>query len=329
VNHKQAKSLSVCPTCGVGFCQECENRIRNVPVCPQCEGLCVEASAFEQKQRLQKQRERTFAEDLGFILSYPFTDPWAYGMLAVFAWAFGFVQPAISLGLLIGYSFSAVLRVSSGRTDGYMPNFSDFGDVANAGRLAFGAFLASSWPLLLVMFLAPQAALVKAEGPALDVVHAQEAEGPVAEEEDPEEESEDESPESGATPAPSYSGLEDESGEESVPVHLSLLWVLAMLWRFLYTPMALIAAAISQSFLKTLNPLIGIESIHKMGSDYWKAVAIYSVLVTIQWFAHLGLDLVPIAGSLVASFIDAWVMVASGCALGIAVFKRAAALGLD
>jgi hypothetical protein len=303
--------------------------VRNVPVCPRCEGLCVEASAYEQKQLQQKQRQRTFAEDLGIILKYPFTDPWAWGMLAVFAWAFSFVQPAISLGLMIGYSFSAVSRVSSGRMNGYMPNFSDFNDVANAGRLAFAAFLASTWPLLLVTFLAPQAALYQASGPSLPVVHAQSADDAsqaVGEDDDAEEEA---SPEPGAAADAHALEIEEPSAGESVPVHLRILWVLAMLWRFLYTPMALIAAAISQGFLKTLNPLIGIESIHKMGSAYWIAAGIYGVLVTFQWFVHLGLDLVPLAGSLVASFLDAWVMVASGCALGLAVFKRAAALGLD
>jgi hypothetical protein len=121
----------------------------------------------------------------------------------------------------------------------------------------------------------------------------------------------------------------ERTEEPGVPAHLAILFVLAMLWRFLYTPMALIAAAISQSFLKTLNPLIGVESIYKMGGAYWAAVAIYSVLVGLQWLAHLGLDAVPIAGSLVASFLDAFVYLASGAALGLAVFKKVAELGLD
>lgn len=251
-------------------------------------------------------------------------------MLAIFAWAFGFVQPAISLGLLIGYSFSAVSRVSAGRMNGYMPNFSDFNDVANAARLAFGAFLATSWPLLLLIFLAPQAALWQARGPALEVAHAQPAEdeGQVVAEEaaDDEEDVDEASPEPEPSPA---AGHDEESAEERVPLYQRALWILALLWRFLYTPMALIAAAISQSFLKTLNPLIGVESILKMGSAYWAAASIYSVLVGLQWAAHLGLDGIPIAGSLVASFLDAYVYLATGCALGLAVFKKAAELGLD
>lgn len=74
-NHVQARSTSVCPACAVGFCRECENRVRNVPVCPRCEGLCVEADVYEQKQTQQKQRERSFGEELGVIARYPFTDP--------------------------------------------------------------------------------------------------------------------------------------------------------------------------------------------------------------------------------------------------------------
>jgi hypothetical protein len=66
-----------------------------------------------------------------------------------------------------------------------------------------------------------------------------------------------------------------------------------------------------------------------MGGVYWQALAIYAAILLAQVVLGWGLRLVPLAGGLAASFVDAYAALAVGCTLGMAVFKKAVALGWD
>ena len=101
------------------------------------------------------------------------------------------------------------------------------------------------------------------------------------------------------------------------------------LWKLAYTPVALTVAALSRSILSTLNPVIGVGTIARMGATYWQAMVLYTILALTQWALGYGLDKIPIAGALVRSFTDAYLSLAIACTLGLAVFKKAAALGWD
>jgi len=340
-NHPQARSESVCPACGVGFCRDCERRVNNVPVCPRCEGLCSDVLKMEEDQAREKQRARTMKDDVGFIAAYPFSDRAAFIMLALFTWFFSFFSAfamgvILSKGVLVWYSFTALTKVAAGKFRGYMPNFGDITDIVHPLRLSLAAFLAASWPLIVLPFVAgpPELpSLMESRSAGDAVVHAQEAAEPVfeedesgaAEEGEEAEEGTDEGEEAGAA------RLEEEEAwePERRPAWVLPLYGLAFLWQLLYMPMALIVAAISRGFFKTLNPIIGVEAIGKMGSAYWFAAVLYTVLSTLQLFIDRLLGIVPIAGSLVGSFIGAYVALTTGCALGLAVFKKAKELNLD
>ncbi len=350
LNHPQAKSESVCPACGVGFCRECERRVNNVPVCPRCEGLCSDLLKVEEDQARDKQRARTMQDDIGFIAGYPFSDRAAYIMLALFTWFFSFFSGMplgviLSKGVLVWYCFTALTRVAIGKFRGFMPNFGDITDIVHPMRLSFAAFLAASWPLLALPFLVGPPVLpsflesMESRADGRGVVYAQEPaavpEGefaPEAGQDGGEDESEDESEDAEGVEAAAAPPAEDEAGSESEsrsPILVNGLYALAFLWQLLYLPMALIVAAISRGFFKTLNPLIGVEAIGKMGSAYWFAVLLYTILATLQALLGRLLDVVPIAGSLVGSFLAAYVSLTTGCALGLAVFKKAKELDLD
>jgi hypothetical protein len=170
-----------------------------------------------------------------------------------------------------------------------------------------------------------------AQGPRLEAVHA-------------------------APPAPASPGAEDadEAGDEDVvratsddgnattPFEASregagsvfgplamLGIVIAALWMLVYMPVALTVAALSKSILSTVNPLIGADTIKKMGGTYWQALAIYAAIVFVQLLLGWGLRHIPVAGGLAASFVDAYAALAIGCTLGMAVFKKGAELGWD
>jgi len=108
-----------------------------------------------------------------------------------------------------------------------------------------------------------------------------------------------------------------------------VLFGIALLWKVIYTPAALTVAALSRGFFKTLNPAVGLDTIHKMGGIYWQALAIYSFFAGAEWLLGAALSFIPIAGGIVRSFVDAYAYLAIGCTLGFAVFKKARELGWD
>jgi hypothetical protein len=103
--------------------------------------------------------------------------------------------------------------------------------------------------------------------------------------------------------------------------------VIAAIWMIAYTPVALIVAALSKSVANTLNPMMGADTIKKMGSTYWQAFAIYLAIVVAQAVLGFVLGVIPMAGSLVMALVNAYAALAIGCTLGLAVFKKSAELG--
>ena len=89
------------------------------------------------------------------------------------------------------------------------------------------------------------------------------------------------------------------------------------------------AAAISRSFLATLNPLEGLSGIRAMGATYWSAMGVYTAIAVVEFVLVALLGLIPFAGRFLGAFVQSYTYLATGCLLGFAVFKRAPELGLD
>ena len=104
---------------------------------------------------------------------------------------------------------------------------------------------------------------------------------------------------------------------------------LALLWKLAYSPVALIAAAISHSFFATLNPVVGVGAIRRMGPVYWEAMVVYTILSVAETVLSAGFGMIPVAGHILRAFVQCYAYLAIGCLLGLAVFKRAPELGLD
>jgi len=114
-----------------------------------------------------------------------------------------------------------------------------------------------------------------------------------------------------------------------VPAWVFVAYGLAILWKILYSPVALVAAAISRGFFATLNPLAGVGAISRMGGTYWSAMGVYTVIAVVEIVLVAGLGLIPLAGRFLAAFVQSYAYLAIGCLLGLAVFKKAPELGLD
>jgi hypothetical protein len=344
--HHPVRAHSVCPACVKGYCDACASgqTVQGAVICPSCDGLCVRASQYEESQTRGQQQARSLMQELGTIVAYPLRDPLGLVMLALFTWFFGvlgrmamfggFVGIILSQGVLLSYCFFAVSRVSSGNLRDFTPDFRGISDFIEPLRLGLAVLLISSGPLLLVTFLGLGVALFSAEGaarPSLPVAHAESQPPPSPEEE--EEESEEKAPEKGTDESHAATGREDseEGRPASTPAMVAggLVFFLALLWKVVYTPAALTVAALSRGFFKTLNPVIGLDTIRKMGEIYWQSLLIYSFFAGTQWLLGVALGFIPIAGGIVRSFVDAYAYLAIGCTLGLAVFKRARELGWD
>jgi hypothetical protein len=346
VNHA-VRSVSVCPACVKGYCEPCASgqSVQNAVICPACDGLCVRAAQYEESQTRGQQQARSLMQELGTIVAYPLRDPIGLVMLALFTWVFavaakmalfgGFVGVIFSQGVLLSYCFFAVSRVASGNLRDFTPDFRGISDLTDPLRLGLAVLMISWGPLLAMMFLVPGVSLFGtgvSSGPAIPVVHAQEQPPPSPEAEEAEE------PEAGAEQKedPEAAGSSGEAAEdhEAPPSRAAAagavaLFALALLWKLIYTPVALTVAALSRSFFKILNPLLGVDTIRKMGGIYWQALVIYSVFAGLQWLLSLALGFIPIAGGIALALVDAYAFLAIGCTLGLAVFKRSKELGWD
>jgi hypothetical protein len=247
--------------------------------------------------------------------------------MAAFGAFFGLL---FSQGLLYAYSFTAINRVSSGNTTNFMPEIGDITDLINPVRLGLAAMIISSGPMLVLLLVlgvssvfalgsvvggGEEPSYEAAEMPA-EVRQMLQEQGLGQEEIAEFEEDYAAAPE---VSAPAVGGA----------IGALIALPFAFLWKLLYSPIALIAAAISRSFFATLNPVTGIDAIRTMGSIYWEAWVVYTVIAVVAAVGAAILGAIPILGGFLAAFVQSYAFLSFGCLLGFAVFKKAEELGVD
>ena len=353
--HHDQRSEGVCSACGKGWCAECLQHHGTAAICPECDALCTSTREREDKERLDRQRRRPLREELGTVLSYPLRDPMAYVMMAVVVGIFSFAAKVAAFGgmiatvfyygLLYAYAFTAINRVSSGDTTSFMPNISDITDLLKQVFLGLAAMIVSVGPLIVLIVLGLGAALAMIGGFGGGEVAFDEGEPPPGFAEMLREQGMGEAEIAELEESfggefgehDEYAAEEDDfdtgSGISVAAVGTGIGVLLAapfaILWALLYSPIALIAAAISQSFFATLNPVTGIDAIRRMGSVYWEAWLIYTGIVIVGGLVGDLLGMVPLLGSFLAAFVESYTFLSFGCLLGFAVFKKAVELGVD
>jgi len=120
-------------------------------------------------------------------------------------------------------------------------------------------------------------------------------------------------------------------------------WILALLFLFLlwgiwYYPMALAVAGYSEDLGSILNPMVGLDTIKRMGGVYWKVFGMYLVVQGIGWIlsflvnsmtASLSL---PLMGNIPAKLLDGvitfYASLAVAYLLGLALNHCAAQLNI-
>lgn len=124
-----------------------------------------------------------------------------------------------------------------------------------------------------------------------------------------------------------------------VSVLLVVLLLLSVGWGIFYYPMALAVAGYTQSFGSVVNPLVGLDTIRRMGSTYFKAFGMVLGIQTVGIVPAVIVAVItapfalPFFGNLPATFIDGSVTfyfnLVIACLLGLSLFKCSDRLGIE
>jgi hypothetical protein len=117
-----------------------------------------------------------------------------------------------------------------------------------------------------------------------------------------------------------------------------VLILLAFLWGIFYFPAACAVAGYTRSFTATLNPMVGLDTIKRLGVDYLKILAMCLVLVIFSAIVNLILSIVfapldlPRMGNLAVAAVGSWftfyLSVVFSLILGYALYKNSAKMNL-
>ena len=372
-NHPGATPKYICRQCATALCADCPRFVGStrIPVCPLCGDLCRSYSEVTSRvARADYQATGFGMNDFVTAICYPFKHKTAlfggallYGLLLLAGFRGSFVAWMIMFGCIS----HVINQVAWGRLDrSFMPDFTGFNlweDLVQPVFLGVGITIVTWGPVialviaLLLGVISTGHAPLSAEGrnqaaqehapsgDELDALTDPEADSKKLEaansklnELHPGAQIAREAEESKAQqddPAAMY--------REVLPylkagIALAVVLLAGIGWAIFYYPMALTVAGYTQSFGSVINPLVGLDTIRRMGSTYFKAFAMVLLVQFVSVFVGgiIGFILspltLPFVGNLIANFINGSVTfyfnLVIACLLGLSLFKCADRLGI-
>ena len=366
-NHPDADPEYVCRQCGAVFCRQCPKFVSGkVPVCPSCGDLCHELRVVAEKTaRAELQSSGFGAEDFIRAIRYPLNHKGAlltgaliYGLLLLA----GFRGSVVGGVLLFGCISHVITQVAWGRLNrSFMPDFSSFSivdDFVMPIVLGLGVMIVSWGPLIVLVF-ALIFGVISSSGPhssSFVADHVAQSSGPSSEDLDvltdpdadpaklAEANKKLQETRPGAQLAIEAEQSQRRANDPAGPIRdllpylgaaLSMVFLLLLFvaWGVFYYPMALTVAGYTQSFGSVINPLVGLDTIRRMGTTYFKAFAMVIVVQIVALVVGVIVALVtspftlPFMGNLIGSFINAtftfYFNLVVACILGLSLFKCA------
>ena len=282
-----------------------------------------------------------------------------YGLLLLA----GFRGSVIAYVIMFGCMSHVISQVAWGRLNrSFMPDFGEFSfldDVVVPGFLGIGITIVT-WGPVIVLILALLFGILSGPGSsslsAPDSESAQKSAGPSPDDlsvlmdpnADPKKSLEASKKLNELRPGAQISQEAERSrNEQSDPaaglrmlmpylgagIAVVLLFLLGVAWAIFYYPMALAVAGYTQSFASVINPLVGLDTIRRMGTTYFKA---FGMVLSIQVVAGIVTVIVaivtaplalPFVGNLPAKFIDGTITfyfnLVIACLLGLSLHKCA------
>jgi hypothetical protein len=359
--------------CGAVFCKDCPKFTAKVPICPLCGDLCREYRAVAEKAaRTDLQRSGFGMEDFVRAIRYPFDHKFAlfsgaliYGLLTLA----GFRGSVVAGVLLFGCISHVISQVAWGRLNrSFMPDFSSFSildDLFVPIFLGVGILIVSWGPLIVLVFALIFGVLSgggHATPSSFGSEQVAESTGPSEEDlavlTDPNadparlEEANKKLQETrpGAAIAREAEASKADANDPIGPIRdllpylgaglfIVVLLLLSIAWGVFYYPMALTVAGYTQSFGAVINPLVGLDTIRRMGITYFKAFAMVILVQVIALVVAAIIGIVtspftlPFMGNLVGCFINStftfYFNLVVACILGLSLFKCADRLGIE
>lgn len=361
--HPGETSLDFCENCNAGCCVNCTKPMGAGKCCVTCLHPVIPAAEKRKAAEKDALRARPLFDELGRIVRYPISDPMGFGMLCFLVAFFNAARGVgmgmqvsgfayiFSQGLMMGYAFTALRRVSHGNLTAGMPDMASLDDFVQPVRLAAASYLIAMLPFILVLFTtgfsllnmvasaahkarAPRAKVTKKYTPppsAIPIATESDDEG-----KDPNELLQELADQAAAAQA-SGTPMEDPEPEPEPEPEASggsavagiVLGTLSLIWALGYFPVAFMVAAISQSVWSTLDPREGLRAISAMGQTYWHAVGVTTALFVGCGLVRALVGVHPLTGFVLGPVVECYQWLAVGCVLGLAIFKRAEALGFD
>ena len=296
-NHSDAAPAYVCRMCDGVFCKACPKFVGKVPVCPSCGDLCHEYRAVKDRwARAQLQSSRFGIKDFIRAIGYPLRHKTALfsGTLL-----YALLLYMIYRGNLLAWVFmfacvsEVITQVAWGRLNrSFMPDFSEF----------------SCWDDLFVPVMLGAGVLIVSWGPAIAFVLAL-----VFKTSDPDAVFRDFMPYLAARPS------------------MALVFSLLIVWGVFYYPMALTVAGYTQSFGSVINPLIGLDTIRRMGATYFKAFAMVILVYVVAFIVSVIISVVTprFAGNVINATFTFYFNLVVACILGLSLFKCADRLDIN
>lgn len=124
----------------------------------------------------------------------------------------------------------------------------------------------------------------------------------------------------------------------NVAAPVAVVGFVALLWGLFFMPAACAVAGYTRSFMATINPLVGLDTIRRLGGDYAKLLIMCAMLVVL-WIVVLlvaGMLLSPfglpavgnIPAKIISLFVGFYFTVVFSCLLGFALYKASDRLKL-
>ena len=373
-NHPESAAHFICRMCNATWCETCPRFVSGskIPLCPSCGDLCKVYKEVTNKAAQSEFQASGFGlADFGRAIRYPFQHKAAlFGGALVYGFLLlaGFRGTVVAWMIMFGCISHVISQVSWGRLNrSFMPDFSEFSpwdDLVMPLFLGIGITIVT-WGPIIALVIALLFGVMSGPGapkivPGQEMAAGQDS-GPTPDElapltdpnADPKELEEANKKLNNLQPGSQIAQEAKRSQEENEPgaavsmllpylgagILLLVLILLCLGWAFFYYPMALTVAGYTQSFGSVINPLVGLDTIRRMGLTYFKAFGMVVVVQVVALIASVIISFVtspfnlPFVGNLPANFINGtatfYFNLVIACVLGLSLYKCADRLGIN
>lgn len=371
-NHPEAGAYFICRMCSATWCEVCPRFVggSKIPLCPSCGDLCKLYNEITTKSAQSQFQASGFGlSDFGTAIRYPLKHKAAllcgaliYGFLLLA----GFRGSLVAWMIMFGCISHVISQVAWGRLHrSFMPDLSAFSmwdDIVMPCFLGIGITIVT-WGPIIALVLALLLGVIKGPGlpgmvPGQEM--AAESSTPTPDdlavltdpEADPKKLEEASKKLEQLRPGAQIAQEAERSKSDNEPgaaaqmllpylgagILLLVLFLVGLAWAFFYYPMALTVAGYTQSFGSVVNPLVGLDTIRRMGSTYFKAFGMVLIVQVVAFVVSVVIALItspfnlPFVGNLPANFINGtaafYFNLVIACLLGLSLYKSADRLGI-